>query len=361
MSVVIIAKGKGTCCAAECIMNEKELCLSLCKYNGTSGDEAEIAEKVQSILSDYMKTEIDALGNVVGTANRGGKTKIVLEAHLDRVGLVVRGIDEKGFLLIDKVGGTDVRTLVGANVIIFGKEKLCGVVCSTPPHLMKKGDEAAEIDISKLAVDIGMSKEKAQQLVNIGDRGIIEVPPAELLGDKISAGALDDRSGIASVILAVKNVADRLNNVSLTVVFSTQEEVGGSGAKTAAFNFDADYAICVDVGFGSDLLCDRTQTIDLEKGASIGISPVLDRALMLELKEIAKKNNIPFQHDVMSGRTGTNADNICNSKGGVKTALLSIPLRNMHTPVEVVSLKDVRLTADLISAFILSKEGQKNA
>lgn len=342
-------------------MTEKELCLSLCNCNGTPGDETEISQKAQNILSEYMNAEIDTLGNVVATCNENGKIKIVLEAHMDRVGLVVRGIDENGFLLIDKVGGTDARTLVGANVVVFGKEKLSGVVCSTPPHLAKKGDEGAVIDISALAVDIGCSKEKAEQLVSIGDRAIIDTNAVELLSGRISAPALDDRSGMAAVISAVKSVSSKLKNVALTVVFSTQEEVGGSGAKTAAFGFDADYAICVDVGFGSDLLCDRTQTIDLEKGASIGISPVLDRKLMLELKAIAKKNDIPFQHDVMSGRTGTNADNICNSKGGVKTALLSLPLRNMHTPVEVISLKDVKLTADLICAFILEKEGQCDA
>lgn len=343
------------------VMTEKELCLSLCEAGGTPGDEKEIAKKAHDILSQYMKTEIDTLGNVVGKFNEDGKIKIVLEAHMDRVGLVIRDIDEKGFLLVDKVGGTDARTLIGANVIVFGDDKLPGVVCSTPPHLMKKGDEDSPVDVTKLAIDIGFSKEKAQQLVHIGDRAIIESKGIELLGDRISSAALDNRAGMASVIVAVENVIKELKNVALTVVFSTQEEVGGIGAKTAAFNIDADYAFCVDVGFGSDFLCDRTQTIDLEKGASIGISPVLDRELMLELKDIAQKNAIPFQHDVMAGRTGTSADNISGSKGGEKTALLSIPLRNMHTPVEVISANDIKLTADLISAFILEKEGQYNA
>ncbi len=348
-------------CSLLTFMNEKELCISLCSADGTPGDEKEIAEKSRAYLEKYMKTEIDNLGNVVGSLNENGRVKILLEAHTDRVGLVVRGIDENGFLLVDKAGGIDVRTLVGANITVFGKKKLHGVVCSTPPHLMKKGDEENSIDISKLAVDIGYTKEQAEQLVSVGDRAVIENEAVTLLGDYFSASALDDRSGIASILLAVENVAEKLKNVSLQVVFSTQEEVSGSGAKTAAFGSDCDYAICVDVGFGSDLLCDKTQTIAPEKGASIGISPILDRQLMLELKEIAKKHNIPFQHDVMAGRTGTNADQISNSKGGVKTALLSLPLRNMHTPVEVISAKDVKLTADLLAAFILEKEEQFNA
>ena len=143
--------------------------------------------------------------------------------------------------------------------------------------------------------------------------------------------------------------------------FSAQEEVGGSGAKTAAYTADSDVAIVVDVGFGSDVYCDKTETNTLSKGPSIGISPTLDRVLGKELSCIAKDNGIPFQHDVMSGRTGTNADQINISRGGVKTALLSIPLRYMHTQVEVIDTKDVEYTAELIAAYILKKEAELDA
>ena len=164
-----------------------------------------------------------------------------------------------------------------------------------------------------------------------------------------------------SVILAAESVCEKLKNVSLTVLLSSQEETYGSGAKCGAYEADADYAIAVDVGFGSDCYTEKSLTVDLGKGPSIGIAPVLERELMLTLKDIAEKENIPYQHDVMSRTTGTNADHICITKSGVKTALLSIPLKYMHTPVEVIDLEDVKYTAKLIEKFILSLEDKENA
>ena len=121
------------------------------------------------------------------------------------------------------------------------------------------------------------------------------------------------------------------------------------------------YAIAVDVGFGNDPYTDKTQTIELSKGPSIGISPILDRDMMKEIKTLAKENDIPYQHDVMAGRTGTNADSINVTGSGVKTALLSLPLRYMHTGVEVVNLDDIENTAKLIAAYLLKKEEECNA
>ncbi len=341
-------------------MTTKDICFLLASENGTSGDEYDAVKKADELLSKYMETEVDALGSLVGRCGNG-PIKILLDAHIDRVGLVVRGIDEKGFLLIDKVGGADARIMTGAQVKVFGKKTLSGVICSTPPHLLTKEQREAGADITKMAVDIGCTKEQAEQLVEIGDRAIICGEQLELLNDKIASPAFDDRCGVAAIIKAVEAVHDKIKNVSLTVQLSVQEEVGGSGAAVGAYNADADYAIAVDVGFGSAPYCNKTETIDLGKGTSIGISPVLDRNLMLTLKSIAEKNDIPYQHDVMSSLTGTNADKINVSRSGVKTALLSIPLRYMHTPVEVIDPRDIDSTAKLIAEFILYKDGEYDA
>lgn len=337
-------------------MDIKELCFKLAKIDGTSGDETKASNEIKEILSEYMSTEIDTLGNVIGKIG-DGKVNILLDAHIDRIGLIVREIDEKGFLLIDKVGGIDPRVLVGSEVVVCGKEQLTGVVCSTPPHLKSNKDDDS-IDLKLLAIDIGMNKEEASKLVSIGDRIISIDNQYELLNNKISSSAFDDRCGIAAIIKAVDLIKDKIENTSITVQFSTQEEVGGSGAKTGAFSNEADYAIVVDVGFGSDPYCNKTETIDLGKGPSIGIAPTLDRKLTKELVEIAKEKGIPYQHDVMNGRTGTNADSINIAGKGVKTALISIPLRNMHTAVEVIDINDIEQTADLIAAFILKKESE---
>lgn len=336
------------------------LCEKLTACAGTSGDEKEAADTAVELLSKYMNTHKDNMGNVVGTLNENGKVKVLFDAHLDRIGLVIRGIDEKGFLLIDKVGGIDERVLTGAEVTVFGKETLSGVICSTPPHLLSDADKEKGVEVSKLAVDIGYSKEQAQKLVSIGDRAIIKSEFIKLTDTRISTSALDDRCGVAAVMLAAKSLSKALKNVSLTVLLSSQEETMGSGAKCGAFDNYTDYAIAVDVGFGDDPYTAKSETIALGKGTSIGIAPVLDRELTMLLKEIAEKESIPYQHDVMSSRTGTNADHICTSKGGIKTALLSIPLKYMHTPVELIDLKDVNYTAMLLEKFVLYLEEKYN-
>lgn len=342
-------------------MKTDELCFFLASAIGTSGDEADSCEKAKQCLSKYMSVKTDRLSNLTGTLNEDGKVHILLDAHIDRIGLVVRGIDDNGFIQIDKIGGVDPRVLVGSEVLIFAKKTLKGVVCSTPPHLLKSSDKKSSIDISSLSVDVGMTKEEVEEIVEISDRAVVCSNQLRLLGNRISSAALDDRCGVAAIILALEMVHDKLKNVKLSVALTAQEEVGGSGAQTAAYQLNPDYAIAVDVGFGGDIHTPKSETIELSKGTSIGISPVLDRELMKELVSLAKKNNIKYQHDIMPSRTGTNADKICISKGGIKTALLSIPLRNMHTAVEVIDTEDVESTAKLIAAFILAKEEEYNA
>lgn len=338
-------------------MNIKELCFSLSAKNGTSGDEFNASSYAKELLSEYMNTEIDTLGNVVGTMGEGG-VHILLDAHIDEIGLVVRHIDDKGFLLVDKVGGPDLRVLTGAEVIVHGKEDLFGVISSVPPHLQKGDNKNDNIDLKTMAVDIGFSKEKARELVEIGDRITLKTQQFELLGDKIVSPALDDRCCMAVILRALELTKGKLNNIKVSVLFSAQEETNGSGAKTGSFSLMPDYAIALDVGFGDDSYTDKTQTVALGKGPSIGISPTLDREFTKELREICIGKNIPFQHDVMGGGTGTNADSINNTGRGIKTALISVPLRYMHTGCEVISVSDLENAAVLLAEYLLKKESE---
>ena len=338
-------------------MTTAELCFRLAAVDGTSGDETAAAKEAQTLFSKYMKTETDTLGNLRCVCG-SGPFRILLDAHIDRIGLVVRNVDDKGFLQIEKVGGVDPRVLVGSEVTVMGKTPLPGVICSTPPHLLTKEQKEAGVELKQLAIDIGMTKEEAEQVVSIGDRVAYPANQMSLLGSRIASSGFDDRCGIAAVYRAVEAVHDKLDHCTLLVQCSVQEEVGGNGAKTGAFQTDADVAIAVDVGFGADPYTDKTKTIVLGKGPSIGLAPVLDRALTQELIDVAKERQIPYQHDVMGGTTGTNADDIQLSRGGIRTALLSIPLRSMHTAVEVIDTEDVDHTAKLIASYILAKEAQ---
>lgn len=341
-------------------MDIKKLCFSLSEKNGTSGDEQEACAYVKELLSEYMNTEIDVLGNVVGTFGEG-KTHILLDAHIDQIGLVVRHIDDKGFLLVDKVGGPDLRVLTGAEVIVHGKSDIFGVISSIPPHLQKGDNKNEGVDLKSLAIDIGYSKEKAEEIVSIGDRVTLKTPQLELLGDNIVSSSFDDRCCIAVILRALELTKDKLNNLKISVLCSVQEETGGSGAKTGSFALMPDIAVALDVGFGDDPYTDKSQTISLGKGPSIGISPTLDRELTNELKALCIDKNIPYQHDVMGGRTGTNADSINNTGCGVRTALLSVPLRYMHTGCEVISVDDIENTAKLLAEFLIKKDGECNA
>lgn len=341
-------------------MKLKDLCFELSSQTGVSGCEKDAADVVCAHLEKYMTTEADKLGNIIGKTEKG-KFNVLLDAHLDRIGLVVRGFDDKGFVLFDRVGGADLRVLTGAEVILHGKEEIFGVICSVPPHLSKK-DDSKKLDITQMAVDTGYDKDKVKEILSIGDRITLRNFQYELAGDKISSGAFDDRCAIAAILYALKLVEGRLDNVGLTVMFSSREETGGSGAKTGAFaNSDCDCSIVVDVGFGDDPYTSKEETIKLGKGPSIGIAPILDDSLTKELTALAKDKEIPYQHDVMGRTTGTNADGITVAGNGIKTALLSIPLRYMHTANEVISLKDVEYTGMLIAEYLLKKEAEYNA
>ena len=336
------------------------MCFFLSEKNGTSGDEKDACTFAKELLSEYMDTKIDVLGNVVGTVG-DGKTHILLDAHIDQIGLVVRHIDDKGFLLVDKVGGPDLRVLTGAEVIVHGKEEIFGVISSVPPHLQNGDSKNEGVDLKSMAVDIGYCKEKAEEIVSVGDRITLRTPQFELLGDNIVSGSFDDRCCVAVILRALELTKGKLNNTKLSVLFSVQEETNGSGAKTGSFALMPDIAVALDVGFGDDPYTDKSQTITLGKGPSIGISPTLDKALTRELKDICINKNIPYQHDVMGGGTGTNADSINNTGRGIKTALLSVPLKYMHTGCEVISTEDIENTAKLLAEFLIKKDGECNA
>ena len=335
-------------------MDLKELCFNLTSPAGISGTEQDACRYAGSLLSQYMPVSYDHMNNVKGRLEGSGK-HILLDAHIDRIGLIVRGISEKGFILFDRCGGTDPRTLIGNEVTVFGEKALFGVVCSIPPHLSDGDDKLPKV--TKMAIDVGLTKEEAEVLVFPGDRVVICSRQHSLLGDKIAASGLDDRAGVASLIRCCEILKENNSKANLTVMFSSREEIGGMGAKTGSFECGADEAIAVDVSFASSDCVKKDEGGELSKGPMIGFSPVLDHEMSKKLVSIAKDKEIPYQTEVMGRSTGTNADDISVSSGGIKTALVSIPLRSMHTPVEVISISDVENTARLLAEYIMSQEG----
>ena len=327
-------------------MTTIELLENLTSLAGVAGDEKCSFEKFKGLFSVYGNVSCDTAGNII--IDKDGKGKhILLDAHLDTIGFVVTGITEDGFLRVTKVGGVDMRTVEGAELTIHGTEDIYGVVCTVPPHL-SDGESRVSQD-GTCVVDVGMSKEEAEKVVSIGDRASFKISFDQMQNNRISCAYTDDRGGIA-VLLKALEYTNTENKI--TLVCSAQEETGGTGATCASFNCDADLSLSVDVSFALTPDSNPKECGKMNGGPMIGYSPVLSREYSDLLVSIAKENDIPYQKEIMNGRTGTNADHITISKGGIPSALVSLPQKYMHTPVEVVDIRDIENCAKLIARFL---------
>jgi len=334
-------------------MNDlQQLVFRLCSASGLSGDEHRAAQVALEELSKYSQVSIDTMGNVIAKlGDQSAKTQLMLDAHIDQIGLVVTGITDHGFLNIANCGGVDRRILPGSHVTVYGKEILHGIVCCLPPHLVEGGSEKI-VPIDKMAIDVGLNVEKAKKLVELGAHIIVNGEPRALIGSRVTAAALDDRAGVAALIRCVELLKGTKLNCGLTILLSGREETGEQGAKTGAYTIHPTEAIMVDVSFAEQPQVPEYKCGRLSEGPMIGIAPSLNSAMTHKLIAIAKEQNIPCQFEVMGGETGTNADAVGTTREGVRTAMLSIPLRYMHTPVEVIDLADVEHTAKLLAEYI---------
>ena len=319
---------------------------------GPAGAEGSAARLAMELLSDYAPCRIDALGSVIAElGDPNAPEHILLDAHIDEVGMIVTSVDDDGFLHVNRCGGADRRTLVGAEVYVLGTRKLSGVVCSIPPHLSAELDGKVP-EWNKLYVDIGYPGEEAKKLVPPGSHIVVKAKPYKLLGNRVSCKALDDRAGAAALIRTVELLAGEHLPCRLTVLLSSREEVGGQGAEAASYSIHPTQAIAVDVSFATQPGVSKDKAGELGKGPMIGYSPCLDYGVFSRLTELADKLELPWQNEIMGGRTGTNADEISISREGVRCGLVSIPQRNMHSAAEIVDTEDIEAVATLLAEFV---------
>ncbi|MCH5301014.1 MAG: M42 family metallopeptidase [Ruminococcus sp.] len=326
----------------------------LCLAHGVSGNEKEICNTVRNIIFPYADVETNEFGNVFAVfGNKNSEKTILLDAHIDQIGFIVTDITSKGFLKIDKCGGIDLRTVQGCGVKVYGREVIKGVVCCLPPHL-SDGKEDKAIGIDKVYIDTGLSYEEVSSIVSIGDTVSFYEEPEMLLNNRVTSPALDNRASVASIIRVAQLLKDKQCDYKVIAMFSSQEETYQLGAKIGAFISGADEAIVVDVSFASQPdISGQYSDIKLSKGPMLCVSSTLNKDMYKTLVNIANECNIPYQNEVCGGLTGTNADSITICKSGIKTALISIPEKNMHTQAEIVDLNDIENTALLISQYIL--------
>ena len=332
----------------------KTLLLELSACTGVSGQEQGAAEYIAAQMSEFTQCRKLPLGSLVCGMGPKDAPVLMTAAHMDEIGFIVTHIEDSGFLRVANVGGID-RKLYAASCVQVHTDTgvLKGVIASTPPHLKKeKEDQLPAAD--EIVVDIGYSKEQAEKLVHPGDRITFDSLPAALLDGSISAKALDDRACCAAVMLAAEQLRGKDLALRLEFVFTSMEEVGSQGAKTAAQFLQPNYAVALDVSFAPVPDATEKNCGKLFGGPMLGIAPVLDNAETRRLQQVAQQAGIPLQTEVMSGSTGTDADEIACSGAGVHTVLLSIPQKYMHTPVEVVAPQDVQQTAQLLAEYILA-------
>ena len=273
--------------------------------------------------------------------------------------MIVTDITDDGFIKVNRCGGVDRRMLLGYEVSVWGNKEVKGVISTLPPHLQSADDEKKVPEFKDISIDVGMNKEKIEKIVSLGDKVTFKRNFTPLLNNQLSASCLDDRAGVASILLCL----DRLKKVpcKITVMFSSQEELGTRGAKIGAYSKNIDEFISVDVSFAYTPNCDKVDCGIIGNGAMIGFSPILDKNISNNLVKVADKNNIKYQREIMAGSTGTNADVITLSEKGIKGGLISIPEKYMHQPCEVVNIDDIVSVSDLICAYIEEKAGVQNA
>ena len=319
---------------------------------GVSGQEECVAAYFAEQFKPYVdEVTVDSMFNVIAH-KKGTGPKVMLCAHLDEIALMVNHIEDDGCVRFASVGGVDPRILPGSRVWVHGREgKLFGTIGALPPHLMSAEDRSGNYKMDKLHIDLGMSAEKVREQVRVGDLVTFNVPMTELANGQVSTKSLDDRSCIAIMLRAAERLQRMVCDADVYFVCSAEEEVGGRGAKTAAFAVEPDLAVVLDVSFALTPGCGPDVANPLD-APIVTHGPYVQPKLNKRLMDCAKAHHIKLSQEVSGRSTGTDADDIVISRGGVPTVLISLPLKYMHTSVETISLETLEESARLLAHFV---------
>ncbi len=332
--------------------NPKAHLKRLVEVHAPSGYETPVAALLRDDWAGLVDAfESDRLGSLIGVKRGRGehRRKIMLAAHMDEIALMVRQI-ENGFIFVQRIAGIDPRVMLAQTVLVHGRRALPGVVATMPPHMLSAADRKQYLPIDALVVDVGLPAAEVEALVSVGDLVTVEGPMIDLKGRRAAAKAMDDRACIAAMTTCLEMLRGMNHSWDVYAAATVQEEVGLRGATTAANHIRPDCAIALDVGFADQPGVKNGAR--LGGGPQLGIGANFHPRMVQRLKDIAAYHEIKWQPDIMPARTGTDAWAIQVSRGGVPTALLSIPLRNMHSPVETLDLKDIERTGRLLAHFI---------
>jgi putative aminopeptidase FrvX len=325
---------------------------------GPSGHEQAPAAVFREAAAEFAEVTHDTVGSTVArVVGTGGGPVLAIVGHVDEIGLIVHHIDDDGFLWFSSVGGWDPTILVGQRLEIATRNgPVTGVVGKKPIHLLNEEERRKAPELKHLHIDIGAKDgDDARTIVRVGDVAVIAGEPVELPNDRLISRSMDNRIGVYVAYEAARLVAEAGGAPGdVCALAVTQEEITFAGARTTAFSLDPDLAIAVDVTFATD----APDTNEKEVGRHrFGTGPVLQRGATLDprifelLHETAEAEKMPFTVTASGRSTGTDADGLHSARGGVPSGVVSVPLRYMHSPVEMVQLDDVQNAARLIAAF----------
>lgn len=321
--------------------------------SGHEGPVREIIREAWEPLTDEM--EQDGLGSLIGikraTEPVDPPRRIMLAAHMDEIGMMVRDVVD-GFIFVHRISGVDNRVMLAQPVMVHGKRPLPGIVATVPPHLLSASARKKYPSFDELIIDVGLPADEVAELVRIGDLITPDVPLLELQGKRVAAKSMDDRACVATVTVCLDMLRGTAHHWDVYATATVQEETGLRGAQTAAYRIRPDIAIALDVTFADQPGVDSDESSEIGGGPSLGIGPNFHDKLREEIEETARYYEIKLQDDPIPARSGTDAWAIQVSREGVPTALLSIPLRNMHSPVETLDLTDIERGGRLLANFI---------
>ncbi|MFC2082982.1 M42 family metallopeptidase [Candidatus Bipolaricaulota bacterium] len=344
-------------------MQTIDLLRQLSDVFGVSGFEDEVRELVRSLVSPHVdEVRADTLGNLFAirkSSDPAAKT-LMLDAHMDEIGFIVKWIEKDGFLRFAPIGGWDPRIVPGHRVEIqtrSGKLRT-GVIGTAPPHILSPEERKASLPIEKMFIDIGAtSEDEAQEMgVRIGDPLTIHYPFMLLSDGCVTGKAFDDRAGCAVLIETAERTAGEDLGVNVVFAFVFGEEVGLRGARTAAFQIDPDLAIAVEGTIGADMpdVPDHSQPVRLGCGPAISVadrSIVVTRKVLIAMESIAEAAGIPYQYKLPT-YGGTDAGAIHLSRGGVLAGIVSVPCRYIHSPISTLRLADFELTSRFVTELV---------
>lgn len=340
-------------------MQINELLKKLSEASGVSGYEADVRELVREEFSHYAdEIRVDAMGSLIAlkrgeTAQQLPRHSIMLAGHMDEIGLLVTKL-EKGFLRFSTVGGFDLRVLPGQEVIVHGRRDLPGIIATRPPHVLTPEERERITPLDQLFIDVGLPDDELAKWARVGDVITLQRQFTELAGNLVAGKAFDDRAAVVCIAHCLQHLSTMKHTWDVYAVATVQEEVGLKGALTSTFGLAPDIGIAIDVCHGNMLGVPEVDTVNVGGGPAIAFGPNIHPLMYSRLVETANSYEISYQPDPTPGPSGTDAWAMQVAREGIPTALVSIPLRYMHTTVETLSLKDLERAGRLLALFIAS-------